>query len=195
MRQKVLLAGVGGQGVITLSRLLGDAAVRAGLEVRVGQLHGMSQRGGSVQASVLFGPGQSSFIPGGGADVLVALEPLEALRARPKLSPRTRALVSRGRVIPFTLAQRGEPYPDVDGLLAALRAVSPELTVIDGPELLARAAAPRSLNVLMLGALAGLELLPLDAAALLAAVERRSTGGRLEENRRAFALGREGVSG
>ena len=74
---RVLCCGVGGQGVLSAARWLGDAAMLDDHEVRVGQLHGMSQRGGSVQATVLIGPGHSSVIGPGEADVLVALEPLE----------------------------------------------------------------------------------------------------------------------
>ena len=76
----VLVVGVGGQGTLTAARVLGEAAMAEGLPVRLGQLHGMSQRGGSVESTVLIGPGRSAFLPRRGADVILGLEPLELLR-------------------------------------------------------------------------------------------------------------------
>ncbi len=188
---RLVIAGVGGQGVLSAARWLGDAAVLAGQNVRIGQLHGMSQRGGSVQATVLFGPGESSFIRRGSAEMLLALEPLELARSADKLAPGARALVSSGQVVPFTLAQQGAAYPDASEIFASVRARGIELLVIDGPDLAARAAAPRSLNVVMLGALSGLGALPFDEAHLHEAMERRCPPRLIEGNRRAFQLGAE----
>ena len=188
---KVLAVGVGGQGVLTLARLLGDAALAQGLQVRVGQLHGMAQRGGSVEALALLGPGQSTFIGDGEADVVVGLEPLEALRALPRISGTTRVLVSAGQVTPFSMVRQGQTYPPLDEVLAPLRARAAQVQLVQTPQLLAQAEAPRSLNICMLGALAGLGVLPLDRDVLWAAVRRRVPPRHLEPNRRAFELGAE----
>jgi indolepyruvate ferredoxin oxidoreductase beta subunit len=188
---RLLLAGVGGQGILTAARCLGDAAVMAGQDVVIGQLHGMAQRGGSVRATVLIGPGLSSFIADGAADAVLALEPLEALRARPKMSPATRVVVNLGPVVPYTLAQQGREYPDVAQILAEVRAVAPELTTVDGPALVKAAGAARGLNVVMLGALAGLEVLPLASDTLWEAIASRLPARHLDTSRRAFASGRE----
>jgi len=190
---RLLLAGVGGQGILTIARAIGDAALTAGREVVVGQLHGMAQRGGSVEATVLIGLGRSSFIADGAADAVLALEPLEALRALPKMSAATTVVVNLGRVVPYTLAQQGREYPDLDRILAEIRAVAPELITVDGSALAQAAGVARSLNIVMLGALAGLEILPLAGDALWEAVARRLPAGHLETNRRAFAGGREAV--
>jgi indolepyruvate ferredoxin oxidoreductase beta subunit len=192
---RLLIVGVGGQGVLTVARILGDAAVRAGLEVVVGQLHGMAQRGGSVEASVLIGSGiHSSFVEL--ADVVLGFEPLEVLRALPRIGPASRVLVNRGRVVPFPLSMAGEPYPDVDGIVARVREVTPHVVEIDGPGLLEELGEPRSLNLLMLGALAGLEgLLPLDEPTLRAALERRGGVARREANLRAYEMGRGAAAG
>lgn len=192
-RFKLLLVGVGGQGVVSAARWLGDAAARAGVEVVVGQLHGMAQRGGNVEATVLFGPGQSSFIGAGGAHAVLALEPLELLRARARMSPATRGLVSLGRVVPPALSLAGGSYPDVAAMLAEVRALAPGLVAIDGPGLVRLAGDARALNVVMLGALAGLELVPIDGATLRAAIERGRPARTRESWRRAFALGLEAV--
>ena len=78
---RILIVGVGGQGVLSAARHIGQAALDHGLEARIGQIHGLSQRGGSVESTVVLGPGSTGFVSMGQADVLLALEPLEALRA------------------------------------------------------------------------------------------------------------------
>lgn len=190
-RVRLLIVGVGGQGILTLAQVLGDAAVAQELPVVISQLHGLSQRGGSVEASVVLGPGLSSFVETGSADVVLALEPLEALRARPRMSEATRVIVSVGPIVPHVLSQSGRSYPDVDGILADLRAVAGQVIAVDGPALLAAHGETRALNALMLGALAEAAALPLSAEAVWAAVERRTSSKYIEANRRAFELGRE----
>ncbi len=186
---KLVGVGCGGQGVVSIARILGDAAMMADWDVRVGQLHGMSQRGGSVEVSVLLGPGDSSFIADGAADVVLGLEPLEASRARRKMSARTIAVVSSGRVVPHTLVQQGLAYPDVDELLADIRAVAGTLIEVDGASLTRQSGTRRALNIVMLGALAGLGVLPFEHQMLERAIEQRSPPRYLEHNRRAFELG------
>ena len=192
-RTKILVVGVGGQGVLTVARMLGDAALAAGLDVRVGQLHGMAQRGGSVEALVLLGPGKSTFIGDGEADVVLGLEPLETLRALPRMSPRTCVVLNSGRVVPFTMVRDGTQYPPLEKILDRIRAVAPQPHVVDGPALLEQAGAPRSLNICLLGALAGQGILPLEEQHLWQAVANRIPAKHLEANRRAYELGRDAV--
>ena len=193
-RTKILVVGVGGQGVLTVARMVGDAAMAAGLDVRVGQLHGMAQRGGSVEALVLLGPGQSTFIGDGEADVVLGLEPLETLRALPRMRPTTRAVISSGKVVPFTMVRDGLQYPALDEVYAQIRAVAPALHVVDAPALLEQARAPRSLNICMLGALASLDVLPVSEPDLWAAVEKRIPPKHLDANRKAYELGMAAVA-
>ena len=191
-RCRVLIVGVGGQGVLTAAGILGEAALLAGVDVSVGQLHGMSQRGGSVQATVVLGGG-GSFIEAGEADVVLGFEPLEALRARPAMSSRTLAIVSLERVVPATLAQEGREYPDLARVLADLRAAAGEVVPVDVPALVERLGR-RSLNVALLGVLASRATLPFGGDAIWRAIETRSPPRHLEANRRAFELGRELVT-
>jgi len=177
---RILIVGIGGQGVLTASRLLGEAATRSGLDVVLGQLHGMSQRGGSVQSTVII--------------VVLGVEPLEVLRARDKMSSNTTVVVNLGRVVPHTLGLKGESYPEMDRLLDDIRAVAPLLTEVDGPAILKAVGVPRTLNIAMLGALAGLRVLPYDDAMLLKAVEEYWPARFSEPNRRAFNLGREATA-
>jgi len=193
-RFRILVVGIGGQGVLTASRLLGEAATRSGLGVVLGQLHGMSQRGGSVQSTVIIGPGRSSFIEQGQADVVLGVEPLEVLRARDKMSINTNVVVNLGQVVPHTLGLKGESYPEMDRLLDDIRAVAPQLTEVDGPAILEAVGVPRTLNIAMLGALAGLRILPYDDAMLWKAVEEYWPAHFCEPNRRAFSLGKEATA-
>ncbi len=191
---KLLIVGVGGQGVLTIARFLGDAATRASVPVAVGQLHGMSQRGGSVQATVVLAAGSTAFVGQGEADLVLGLEPLEVSRARPAMSAHTQVVMSLGRVVPHTLAQRGAAYPSLDELRGGIRALTEHLVELDGPDLARRAGDGRALNTVMFGALAGLGVLPLPDEDLWAAVERRCAAKTLDFNRRAFQLGREAVT-
>ena len=171
-RFSALLVGVGGQGVLTVAQILGAAAHAAGLPVVVGQLHGMSQRGGTVQCTVLIGDHESSFLSGD-PDVVMAFEALEALRALDRVGPETRVLVNLSRIVPFELVRDGKEYPAADSILAELRGAAAEVHAIDGSALVRGIGEPRSLNVLLLGAAAGLALFPIPERALLDAALAR----------------------
>ena len=189
-RFRLVITGVGGQGVLTVAIMVGDAALRQGENMVVGQLHGMSQRGGSVETTVLIGPGESSFVDAGGAHVVLAFEPLEALRALPFMSGDTRVLVNEGRVVPFPLSMRGLPYPDLDGIFDRIRQVTPHVVTLPGTRLVAEEVGElRCLNMLMLGALAGLEMVPISSDTLRAATEHKSKPAHQEVNLLAFDLG------
>ena len=192
-RLAILVVGVGGQGVLTAGRMLGDAAHAAGLPVVEGQLHGMSQRGGSVECSVLIGSGESSFVRV--ADIVVGFEPVETARTLPRIGPRTAVLLNTGRVVPTELSLTGRPYPSLESILAALRAAGTDPVVVDGPSLVGVAGDRRSLNVVMLGALAGLEILPFGAATLRRAVTRRGRPEVRVANATAFDIGHLAVAG
>jgi len=193
-RKLVLFVGVGGQGVITAAEIVGTALHEAGLPVVVGQLHGMSQRGGSVEASVLLGPGSSSLATGALADVLIALEPLEALRALPRVGRHTAVLLSDGGIVPYALVRAAQPYPALPEVLGAVRKAGGSARLVHGPALADRAGAARTLNIVMLGALAGLGALPIPPEALWRAVAERCRPRFLDANHRAFDSGREAVA-
>ncbi len=193
-RFKILVTGVGGQGVLTAARLLGEGAIRSGARVVLGQLHGMSQRGGSVESSVLIGPGEGSFIEDGGADAVLGLEPLEGLRALPKMSDHTCVVLSTGAIPPYTLAQSNRPYPEMEQVLDPIRTAAKELILVDGPGVIQRAEAPRSLNVAMVGALAGTGALPFEDRFLLDVIGDFGPAAYRDSNRKAFEYGKEAVA-
>ncbi|GMV13878.1 MAG: 2-oxoacid:acceptor oxidoreductase family protein [Polyangiaceae bacterium] len=192
-RHQVLLVGMGGQGVLAAAQILGMAAHAEGKPVVVGQLHGMSQRGGSVSCTAIFGEAESSHAAGDEMDVVVAFEPLEALRAVPSMGPRTRVVTNRHVVLPFQAVLDDALVPDAEQIVAALRDVAGETHVIDAPALVGAAGETRTLNVLMLGAAAGLGLLPVGEASLLDAIATRCGKKFAEANAKAFLLGRDAV--
>jgi indolepyruvate ferredoxin oxidoreductase beta subunit len=193
-RFKLLVVGVGGQGVLTAARYLGDAAFASDLEVMAGQLHGLSQRRGSVRSTVLIGPGHSSFIARGTAHLVLGLDALEVLRARPEMSASTKVVMNRAQVASSTSIRDGNEHPDAARILTDIRAVTPDVVEVDGPAVVEAVGSPHVLNIAMLGALAGLGILPFNGESLWKAIEAHCSPRHLEPNRRAFALGRDQVA-
>jgi indolepyruvate ferredoxin oxidoreductase beta subunit len=190
-RLRIMLAGVGGQGVLSAGRWLGDATAAHGLEVVIGQIHGMSQRGGSVQATVAIGGALSPEIPKGMADVLLALEPMEGARALDRVSKRTAVFVNIRPLLPGSLQATGRPYPPLSSLLGPLEEAAGSMLALDATGLAEQAGSPRSLNVVTLGMLAGSGLMPFPKERLLETILAAGLPAFAEVNRRAFRLGAE----
>ncbi len=194
---RILIAGTGGQGVLTAARLLCDVFVELGHDVLSGQLHGMAQRGGAVQSSVIIDGGISPVIPGGGSDFVIGFEPVETARALPLMSPRTVVYMNIVPVVPFVLAQRTvheedqADYPDVEGLVKAVRAVAGRVIALDATRCAAEAGAVQALNTVMLGCLLGSGLMPCTADAFWQRVETRIPAGLRDVNATAFRKGVE----
>ncbi|MCC6465498.1 MAG: 2-oxoacid:acceptor oxidoreductase family protein [Planctomycetes bacterium] len=186
---RVLLAGVGGQGVLTAGRVIGEAAMAAGLPVRVGQLHGMSQRGGSVEATVVVGPGETAFVGPGTCDVLLALEPLEALRAAPRLRSGAQVWLSTARVVPSTLGAADRPYPAAEEIDRALLERGAVVHRLDAAALAAQAGDPKAISAVMVGVLAGTGSLPVPAALFEQMVSAISPARSREATLQACRLG------
>jgi indolepyruvate ferredoxin oxidoreductase beta subunit len=147
MKYDIVLAGVGGQGILTIAIILDRAAHASGLYFKQCEVHGMSQRGGAVESHVRISSQEihSDLIPESQADLILSTEPLEALRYLSFLKP-------EGRIITSTAPFRNiATYPDEQQLLAALKAL-PNCTLIDTTALCQQAGNPRSQNLIMLGA-------------------------------------------
>jgi len=151
--RSILLAGVGGHGVLALSRIVSEGALAAGFDVRKSEIHGMSQRGGSVVSEVRYGSTvHSPLIPAGSADLLLSLELLEALRHLHRLRPDGQLLVSDQRITPAPSGAGPVSYPD--DALARLLAAYPRALVLPAHEIAAGLGEPRAANMVMLGAFA-----------------------------------------
>ena len=207
---RIVIAGTGGQGVVTAARLLCECFAERGHEVVSGQLHGMAQRGGAVQSSVIIDGGISPIISSGRADFVVGLEPVETVRALPLMSSQTTVYMNTTPVIPFVLAQRavreegGGEYPEIAELVRCVRAVTDNLfSVAPGScrwahrleaGTTAEAGFSAALNMVMLGCLLGSGALPCTAEAFSDFVAARSPGALREANVRAFRMGVEAVN-
>ena len=149
MKQDIILAGVGGQGILSIATVIGSAALEQGLHLKQAEVHGMSQRGGDVQSNLRLSsePIHSDLIPRGGADLVVSLEPLEALRYIPYLSP-------EGWIITNTVPFVNIPdYPPMEAVMAELEKM-PHVIAIDVDAIAKESGSARSANMVLLGATA-----------------------------------------
>lgn len=191
MRVRIFVAGVGGQGSITATAIIGQAALASGIEACASEIHGMAQRGGVVESSVVLGDLRSPLVPDQGADVLLGMEPVEASRALRKCGPRTVVLVNTHPVIPFTVSLGREAYPDVGELLKELESRTRKVYPIDAVQLATQAGNVRAVGSVMLGALAGLGVLEIPSKAWLSTILSRVPAKATAANERAFQLGYE----
>lgn len=186
----ILLAGVGGQGILLASEVLSEVLMLAGYDVKKNEIHGMSQRGGSVTSHVRFGEKVNSpIIPEGEADVLFGFELLETCRYLPLLRANGRVLVNRLQIMPPSVATGIDRYPEQ--LEEQIAAEVPGTVAIDGLELAIKAGNPRTVNTVLLGALS--TMLEVDVQLWRQALEKMVPQKFLAENLKAFELGRQGV--
>lgn len=185
----VSLVGVGGQGILLTSDVLALAAMHAGLDVKKSEIHGMSQRGGSVISQVRFGAKvHSPIIPDGQSDVLVSFERTEALRWAHLAQPGAKILVNDMDRVPVTVSSGLQaPVQDIDRRLAAY----PGLALIDANPLAIQAGNLRAANIVLLGALSA--FVPFGEEHWQSALRERIPAKLLDVNLRAFAAGRAAV--
>lgn len=188
MMVDIYLVGVGGQGIITASRIIGTAAMNDGKGVLLSETHGMAQRGGGVVCTARIGDVNSPLIPDREADVVLSLEILETLRAICKVSSRTTVISSTERIVPLTVSTQKLKYPSLEEIDDRLNAVARRLVTIDSVKLAREAGTPISSNVVMVGALAGSGLTGIARKRFEKAVEV-NIQRNFEENLRAFAAG------
>ncbi len=151
----IYLVGVGGQGIITASRIIGDAAILAGKNVIMSETHGMAQRGGSVACTARIGDVQSPLIPDGSADLILSFELLETLRAMCKANRNTKVVSSSEKIVPLSVSTQRLKYPIAEQIGVEVKRVASEFVIVDSRKLAEDAGAPMSSNIVMVGALAG----------------------------------------
>lgn len=186
---KILLVGVGGQGVLTSAAAIGDAAVETGTKITMGQLHTMSQRGGGTESTIVLGPSNTAYIGPGEADLVFGFEPLETLRALGSMSKNTRVIMSHDRITPFSMTLANETYPSLESIETKIRAIGATLEMIDAVEIAKHAGDKRAMGAAMLGVAARLDVLPFDEKTLREAIAHTCPASALPANRRAFTLG------
>ena len=186
---RIFFTGVGGQGTLLATRMVGEAALEEGLPVTMSEIHGMAQRGGVVESSVVIGNAFSPTIPDGEADILMAFEPLEALRAIPKCHAGSLIIASTVPIVPFTVAVGQSTYPEVTALQDAIKEKISDLLWLDAVELARKAGSERASNTVLVGVLAGSGRLPIAKSSWEEALNRTLPARLLEINRQAFEAG------
>jgi indolepyruvate ferredoxin oxidoreductase beta subunit len=191
----ILISSVGGQGGITLSRVIANAAMIQGLNLRVGETLGMAQRGGAVQSHIRLGEDvHGSLIPSDGADALLALEPSEAVRVSKYLGPRTRVMINTAPTYPIPVMLGQATYPSLDEIAGALEAIGCEVHALDASRIARDAEAPRSLNIAVLGAYMELGEAVLTEDAVKESLKKTLPARYLEQNLRAYEGGRKALT-
>ncbi len=187
MKCDIVLAGVGGQGILTIAAIIGKVAVEQGLHVKQSEIHGMSQRGGSVFSHLRLSsePIDADQITDGAADIVLAMEPMEAMRYIRSLSPNGVMIVNATPVVNIP------NYPDLEALLAQIRAL-PRHLLFDGDAIAKGLGNARSVNIVLLGAISN--HIPLDPQLFRDAVAARFAkkgDAVVQLNLQAFQAGRE----
>jgi indolepyruvate ferredoxin oxidoreductase beta subunit len=183
----VFLAGVGGQGILLASEVLGEAFLSSGYDVKKSEVHGMAQRGGAVTTHLRFGPKvYSPLIEPGAADLLIAFEKLEALRCLHYLKPDGVAVVNAQEIPPAPVSSGRERYPD--GIEERLREVTSQVHVVDALGAALALHEVRTVNMVMTGAAS--HFLRLTEEAYVEALKVRLPARFVDVNVRAFRAGR-----
>lgn len=190
MKQDIILAGVGGQGILSIAFVIDSAALKEGFQVKQAEVHGMSQRGGAVQSHLRLSrqPIFSDLIPKGEADLILSVEPLEAVRYFDYLNP-------RGTVISSSTPFVNIPdYPDVETVLSGIRRARHHL-IIDSERLARESGSSRTQNMVMLGAASGSLLVKQESLVEFIKVLFQRRGENIvSANLKAFELGRKAAA-
>lgn len=183
----VLIVGIGGQGIILASNVLGEACIVEGVPVRCSETHGMAQRGGTVESHVRINSVYSPLIPPGYADLILAFELLEALRYCHYLKKDGKILVNDHLIVPTSVYVQKLAVPIREEIIERLERVT--VRIIDARKLALEAGSPLTLNMVMVGAAS--PFLPLHRASLEEGVRRWVPPKTIEMNMKAFERGKE----
>lgn len=190
----LIITGVGGQGNVLMAFLVGSALVNKGYSVGVCDTYGTSQRGGPVASHVRisekrqYGP----LISSGHADVILALEPVEALRMLNQVGKPDTVVITNSRpVYPSDVTSGRATYPEIDGLFQAIDKFSAKSIVVDATDAALKMGNPIFTNIIMIGALVGVDLLPVDRESMVAVLAERFHGAVLDNNVKALDKGVE----
>lgn len=184
-----LLCGVGGQGTVLASRLIAHCAMKQGKFARTAETIGMAQRGGSVVSHVRIGDNiESALIPEGGAELLIAFEPCEAVRALPYLSAGSTVIVATRAIQPITGALSGKRF-DADEMIAYLKKHIDRVICVDGDAIARKVGSAKVLNVALLGAASASGALSISLQEIEEALAEKLPPKVLAMNQTALALG------
>ncbi|MHA1940283.1 MAG: indolepyruvate oxidoreductase subunit beta [Candidatus Hodarchaeales archaeon] len=190
MNYQIFLAGVGGQGILSVTDILCNTAVEMGYKVRGSETHGMSQRGGSVFSNVRFGDVYSPLIAEWTSDILVGFEPTEALRYAQFIKSDGYSLVNTYPIPSPSFILTKNTYPELETILNTLRMYSSKIFSIDATKMAEKLGSPIIQNIIMLGVLSAVPGIPLKNETLKKALKKQFKPKFYDLNLKAYELGR-----
>jgi indolepyruvate ferredoxin oxidoreductase beta subunit len=189
----IVLTGVGGQGVLTLGIIIAEAALKQGYDVRTTELHGLAQRGGSIPVHVRFGKKMyTPLVLEGEANVIISLEPLEALRACyfGSRQHKTMFLMDNDSLVPLSCSVLGDPYPSIKEIQEDLKGFSEKVIILNASEIVKKeTGSDIAANIYLLGYAISKGLIPLKEKFILQAMEEVAPK-YFEANKKIFELGK-----
>lgn len=192
--KRMVFIGVGGQGNLLASRLVGEASLLIKIPVVVSEIHGMAQRGGIVESAVLMGEVSSPIVSPGEADVLIGFEPIETLRALNKCNSETTIITNTHPLPPFTVAIGQGKYPPVEEIMGLIRRKAKKVIALDASAIAREVGNPLALNMVMIGALIGSKTVPIGEDEMREVLTQSTKKAFLESNLLAFSKGMDAVS-
>jgi len=193
MKKSVVIAGVGGQGVITAANILAKASLKDGHNVVTSELHGMAQRGGNVECNVRIGNVYSPMVGKESVDAILSFEPLEALRNLDKVRRDGVVITDINPIIPPLISLGLGEYPPLEKIFEEIEGHC-RLIKINADELARKAGSILTKNIVMLGAFHAMEIFPIKEETLLDIIKESFHEKYAEMNARAFQLGKEAIS-
>ncbi|MEE4605621.1 MAG: indolepyruvate oxidoreductase subunit beta [Desulfobacteraceae bacterium] len=187
--KRLVIVAVGGQGNLLASSVLGEAALLCGIPLNMSEIHGMAQRGGVVESSLVFGDAKSTIISDGEADVLVGFEPAETLRALGRCNADTVVITNLAPLMPYTVNIGQGVYPDLKQLQELIRKKTGRLIAFNAAALAKKAGNSLAVNMVLLGALLQAGVLPLSVEEVKEAMKTKTKKAFLDSNLKAFDLG------
>lgn len=188
----IYICGVGGQGIIKTSTIIGEAAMNQGLDVVMSEIHGMSQRGGSVSTELKIGGYNSSIIPNQSADMLLSFEPIETIRGLDKVNKDSKIVFNTHPIIP---SSSDKPYPSVSKITDALKENFTNVIPIDGTKLAIEAGSVLALNMVLLGAVTADDNFPLSKDSVIDAMKNNLKPKFHDMNLKAIESGYKSIKG
>jgi len=186
---KIQLIGVGGQGTIKASAIVGEAAMKKGLNVVMSEVHGMAQRGGTVVTEFKIGDADSPLIEEGAADLMIAFEPSEALRAINKVNKNSYVIVNSSPIVPFTVSLGISEYPEPLSVFEELKTKINHLIIIDAQKIAREAGNIISENMVLLGAATATPGFPVSKELIIQSMKENLPPKSIETNLKAFEMG------
>lgn len=189
----IYICGVGGQGIIKTSTIIGEAVMNEGYNVVMSEIHGMSQRGGSVSTELKIGDFKSSILENHTADMILGFEPSEVIRGLYKANKDTYLVFNTTPVVPAQLASSKQSYPNVDSMINALKQNFNNVHPVDGNNYAKEAGSILSLNMALLGSAVAVKSFPISKDLVIDAMKNNLKEKYHKMNIKAFELGYNAV--